>query len=181
MKLIEKIFEPEEKATFPYWFYHWWNFNAYSINKGVWKPKYLLHDFEKPWMKLVMGYEKLKHYHRINSNHHLEYKNPEKIDYEAIIIDWEVARFTKKDALNAIETLDYELEKRVEMDLDKMITAMKKVIPDFIVCREKEKDSRVFEVIEYKNGKMIRDEVKSGFPITASLIKNKLIMRKLKK
>jgi hypothetical protein len=31
----------------------------------------------------------------VHSNHHLEYEYQDKIDWEALVIDWECSRFTK--------------------------------------------------------------------------------------
>ena len=46
-------------------------------------------------VKLFMSYETLQKFHRKHNRHHLEYKNPNKIDWEAMVIDWECSRFTK--------------------------------------------------------------------------------------
>lgn len=70
------------------------------LNLGVWKPKYLLHDWYKPWLKMFgVPYKKIQKFHRINSSHHLEYldyKHPHKLDWMAMIIDWECSQYTKE-------------------------------------------------------------------------------------
>ena len=41
------------------------------------------------------SYIRVQCYHRVHSNHHLEYEYQDKIDWEALVIDWECSRFTK--------------------------------------------------------------------------------------
>ena len=50
-----KKFTVKEKSTFQYWFYHYLAYNYTAWKLGVWKPKWLLHDIEKPWLKLIWG------------------------------------------------------------------------------------------------------------------------------
>ena len=81
-----------------------------ALNLGAWKPKYLLHDIEKPWLKLFMSYDKVKAWHRTHRKHHLSYKGNngkplyvnydvlDKLDYQAMLIEWECSRYTKADA-----------------------------------------------------------------------------------
>ena len=103
-----KKFSKNQRSSFSYWFWHWLAFNYTAIKLKAWKPKYLLHDMEKPFLKLIWDYKKVQKYHRYNNNHHLEYKYPEKIDWEALIIDWESSRLTKLDAYyTAYETFMY--------------------------------------------------------------------------
>jgi hypothetical protein len=135
MKEVKK-FKETEKGTFSYWAAHWKAYNSYAIKQGVWKFKYLFHDFEKPWLNLVMNYEKVKKYHREHSRHHLEYKGTKPFDYDAMIIDWEVSRFTKEDApLDAIQTLDrlYSTSSKVT---NSIINSICSVVKDFTVCRQ---------------------------------------------
>lgn len=73
--------------------------------------KYKFHNIDKILMYLFLpflGTEKIKTIHRKYNNHHISYTKyiP---NYEEAIIDWECARFTKKDKLlTARET--YELK-----------------------------------------------------------------------
>lgn len=110
------MFSPEEKSSFKYYLAHLCAYNMTALNLGCWKPKYLLHDIEKPWLKLWWGkYEKVRAWHRRNNKHHLEYKNPEKIDWEALVIDWECSHFTKMDGQEtARELYDYSITAKVE-------------------------------------------------------------------
>jgi hypothetical protein len=105
-------FTKEERSSFPYWFWHWFAFNYVAWNLGAWKPKWLLHDIEKPWLKLLWGdYKKVQKWHKYNNNHHIFYgrKNGyNKIDWLAAIIDWEASRYTKYAALRtAREEVDH--------------------------------------------------------------------------
>lgn len=114
-----------EKSSFPYWFRHWCAFQMVALNLGVWKPKHLLHDWEKPWLLLFYGdYKKVQKQHRENSKHHHQYYNFNKIDWEAMVIDWECSRFTKPQApLTARETMEQlhpELTKYVKPIIDKL-------------------------------------------------------------
>ncbi len=64
-----------------------------------WKPKYLWHDWEKPWLMLWWrDYKKVQRWHRAHRRHHIEYPRPKKIDWEALVIDWECSRFTKESS-----------------------------------------------------------------------------------
>jgi hypothetical protein len=102
------MFTKEERSTFKYWFAHWCAFQMTALNLKVWKPKYLLHDIEKPFLKLFLKYKTIQRLHRKYSSHHLEYwRGVKKIDIDAMLIDWECSRFTKKASpMNARETLE---------------------------------------------------------------------------
>ena len=90
-------FNKEDRSTFPYWFAHWCSFNMTALNLRKWKWKYLLHDIEKPWMKLFMDYKKVQRWHNTHHKHHLiHYFLTGKADWEQMIIDWECGRFTKQ-------------------------------------------------------------------------------------
>ena len=96
-----KLYGPESRSSFGYWFAHWCAFQMVALLCGVWKPKYLLQDIEKPWLKLFVPYEKLKKWHRNHSDHHLEYLirfGPEHFDYMGMLIDWDCGRFTKSNS-----------------------------------------------------------------------------------
>ena len=88
-------FTKEERSTFRYWFWHWLAFNGMARELGVWRFKYLFHDMEKPFLKLFLPYKKVQKLHRRHNRHHLEYRRPEKRDWEAMVIDWECSRLTK--------------------------------------------------------------------------------------
>src|SRR5574344_1786585 len=53
---LDKKFKKEDKSSFPYWFSHWCAFQLVALSLGVWRPRHLLHDIEKPWLKLVLPY-----------------------------------------------------------------------------------------------------------------------------
>lgn len=103
-----KKFGRKDRSSFKYWFAHWCAFNMTAILCRAWKFKYLFHDIEKPWLKLFLEYEAVQSIHRRNSRHHLEYKRGfEKIDWEALVIDWECSKFTKYSCvLNAQEEME---------------------------------------------------------------------------
>lgn len=109
MEQNNNLFTPEEKSGFSYYFAHLFAYNMTALNLKCWKWKYLLHDIEKPWLKLLWGnYQKVREWHRKNNRHHLTYKDPNNIDWEAMILDWECSRFTKQDSkLNAVEQYEY--------------------------------------------------------------------------
>lgn len=114
-----RYFSKDERSTFPYWFAHWCAFQIIALLTGLWKPKYLFHDFEKPWLKLFWPYEKVRKWHRLHSNHHLEWlvkHGPEKFDFEGMLIDWECGRLTKRNSpLRAINYFKKETDKLQEM------------------------------------------------------------------
>ena len=144
MKELRK-FKDTEEGTFRYWAAHWKVYNSYAIKQGVWKFKYLFHDFEKPWLNLVMDYEKVRKYHREHSRHHLEYKGTKLYDYNAMIIDWEVSRFTKEDApLDAIQRLNWlyttSLIYTAEMTKS-FINSICSIVKDFTVCIQLNEDN----------------------------------------
>lgn len=90
-------FNRNDRSTFPYWFSHWCAFNMTSLNLKIWKWKYLLHDIEKPWLRLFMDYSKVQRWHNIHRDHHLLcFFLTGKADWEQMVIDWECGRFTKQ-------------------------------------------------------------------------------------
>ena len=95
-----KKFDKSQRSTFPYWFWHWLAFNITAKRLGVWKFKYIFHDMEKPWLKLIWDYKKVQTWHRTHNDHHLQYGK--KIDLVEMAIDWECSRMTKTSCpLNA--------------------------------------------------------------------------------
>lgn len=109
-----KLFDKSERATFSYWFAHWCAFNMTALLLHIWKPKYLFHDFEKPWlMWLWKDYKKVQKWHREHNRHHIDYAGKKGYDYDAMIIDWECSRFTKEAApWNAWDTLEMVIKKK---------------------------------------------------------------------
>lgn len=90
-------FNKDDRSTFSYWFAHWCAFNMTTLNYKKWKVKYLLHDIEKPWLKLFLSYDKVQRWHNLHHKHHLlHYFIKYKVDWEAMIIDWECGRLTKQ-------------------------------------------------------------------------------------
>ena len=117
------MFTKAERSGFKYWFAHWCAFNMTALNLKCWKPRFLLHDIEKPWLKLILrDYKKVQKWHRYHNAHHLEYlvknvitKNKIKADWLGMVIDWECSHFTKIDSpLLAHEVMYYEMKKMDE-------------------------------------------------------------------
>lgn len=110
-----KKFDKNDRSTFHYWFAHWCAYQMTALNLNVWKPKFLLHDIEKPWLKFFMKYKKVQTIHRKIANHHLEYgliHGWNKVDWLALVIDWECCHLTKmQEFRDARETLDMMLKK----------------------------------------------------------------------
>ena len=112
-----KMFTKKDRSSFKYWFAHWCGFQITALNLGIWKPKYLLHDIEKPWLKLLWrgNYKKVQSWHRTHNRHHLEYgleHGWDSIDWEALMIDWECCGLSKQEAqMDARETLEYEIDR----------------------------------------------------------------------
>lgn len=98
------MFTKADRSTFKYWFAHWCAFQMTALNLGCWRWRFLLHDWEKPWLKLFLPYDKVKKIHIRFSHHHT--MSPRKKDWLAMVIDWECSRFTKLESpLNAYEYL----------------------------------------------------------------------------
>lgn len=91
------MFSKTERSSFKYWFAHWCAFNMTALNLKVWRFKYLFHDAEKPWLKLLFkDYKKVQKFHREHNRHHFEYKGKREYDYMAMVIDWECSHLTKE-------------------------------------------------------------------------------------
>ena len=104
-----KKFNKDQRSTFRYWFWHWVAFNLTAIQYGVWNPVYILHDIEKPWLRLFLPYPRVQEIHRTHRNHHLEY--PGRKNWEALFIDWECSHLTKEASPRlAIEEANHKLE-----------------------------------------------------------------------
>lgn len=121
------MFTKEERSSFKYWFSHWCAFQLTALNLKIWKPRHLLHDIEKPWLKLFWDYQRVQKWHRTHRSHHLEYglkHGWDKIDWTALLIDWECCALSKQNAqLDARETLAYEISKEKWKPYSKEISA----------------------------------------------------------
>lgn len=108
------MFEEKDKSSFKYFFAHWCAYNMTALNLNCWKFKYLFHDIEKPWLKLFWGdYKKVRKWHREHNRHHITYKDKNKIDWEAVVIDWECSRYTKRDSMKtAREQYEYFINEK---------------------------------------------------------------------
>jgi hypothetical protein len=108
-------FTKAERSTWEYFWAHWCAFQMVAITLGIWKFKYLFHDWYKPWLKMFgMPYDKIQKFHRYHSNHHIEYfetnSNPKQFDWDALIIDWECSQYTKEAcSRNAREEMNHVL------------------------------------------------------------------------
>ena len=112
MNIKFKKFTVEQKSSFSYWWWHYVAYNYTAWKLGVWKPKWLLHDIEKPWLKLIWGdYKHVKHWHKHHNSHHVLYGRRyglNKVDWLAAVIDWECSHLTKVVAeRNGREEVDY--------------------------------------------------------------------------
>ena len=103
-------FTKDQRSTFPYWFWHWLAFNDVARELHVWRPRHILHDIEKPFMRLIFPYTKVQKWHRLHNKHHLEYMYPERRSWLDMIIDWEASGRTKHACpRNAIEEARFKL------------------------------------------------------------------------
>lgn len=132
-----KKFSKKDRATWSYFWAHWCAFQMVALNLGVWKFKYLFHDWYKPWLKMLgIPYEKIRWFHRHHSKHHLEWwvdynsssnKCFTDFDWDALIIDWECSQYTKEECTrNARQEMEHVLP-AVDDDLRYLISV---VIPD---------------------------------------------------
>lgn len=91
-------FSKSERSGFKYWFAHWCSFQVVALRTRLWKPSYLLHDIEKPWLRLFLDYKRVQKRHRTRNRHHLEYGRIhgwEEVDWTALVIDWECGCLSK--------------------------------------------------------------------------------------
>lgn len=145
------MFTKSERSSFRYWFAHWCAFQMTALNLHHWRPKYLLHDIEKPFLKLFLDYEKVQKWHRTHNSHHTEYKG--QWDTYAMVIDWECSRFTKSEAqLNAYDTLKRMIVN--ESDFEKLLILYQEIaltIFDLGLCSLVELDILFDYVKDSKN------------------------------
>ena len=127
-KVIKK-FSKADRSNFGYWFAHWCAYQMTALNLGVWRPRFLFHDIEKPWLKLFWNYKKVQKFHRIRNKHHMEYgvkHGFDKVDWIGLIVDYECSRYTKitqpLDTRQTIESmLKQEKWKQYESEIRKHI------------------------------------------------------------
>lgn len=93
-----KKYDKEDRGKLVYTLSHWLAFNYVAIRQGCWRPRFLLHDAEKPFLMLWYrgNYSKVQRWHRTHSRHHLEYSGKHSMDWLGMIIDWECAHLTKR-------------------------------------------------------------------------------------
>ena len=112
-----KMFDRDDRSSFKYWFAHWCGFQIVALNFGIWKFKYLFHDIEKPWLKVLWkgDYKRVQKFHRTHNSHHLEYglkHGFDKVDWTALMIDWQCSALSKRQSqMDAREAMDFELKK----------------------------------------------------------------------
>lgn len=110
-----KKFTKSDRSTWRYFWAHWCAFQMVAITLGVWKFKYLFHDWYKPWLKMFgMPYEKIQRFHRRHSKHHLEWldgHSPANMDWISLIVDWECSQYTKEACYrNARDEMEWIIE-----------------------------------------------------------------------
>ena len=69
-----------------------------------------------------MPYEDIQKFHRRNSNHHLEYleyKDPVKLDWVSLVVDWECSQYTKNACKNNARD---EMEDWISNNIDDIYT-----------------------------------------------------------
>ena len=127
-----KKFTLDECATFGYWLAHYLVVNVLAIKCNVWTPRYLLHDIEKPFLKLIwVDADKVQEFHVKHARHHPQNKPFDRIYLEEMLLDWESARYSKEFApLSAREFYEQkykgktkfteEQQKRIEETLDRL-------------------------------------------------------------
>lgn len=114
-----KKFGKKERSSWRYFWAHWCAFQMVAITLGVWKFRYLFHDWYKPWLKMFgMKYKKIQKFHRYNSDHHIEYfehhDNPHRFDWDELIVDWECSQYTKEACpRNAREEMEWVISNNV--------------------------------------------------------------------
>ena len=129
-KWLNKLpkFEKKDRSTFPYWISHFLAYNLVAMKLGVWQPRWLLHDIEKPWLKLIWGdYKRVQKWHKFHNKHHIfsgRRYGINKVDWLAAVLDWESSRYSKYAAkLNArdeIAALIANTEKYSEVEREEI-------------------------------------------------------------
>lgn len=111
-------FTKAERSGWRYFWAHWCAFQMVAIMLGVWKFRYLFHDWYKPWLKMFgVPYKKIQRFHRYHSRHHIEYLESgslhdlSRFDWDALIVDWECSQYTKEACpRNARKEMKYVLK-----------------------------------------------------------------------
>lgn len=105
-----KKFTKKDRSTWPYFWAHWFAFQMTAITLGIWKFRYLFHDWYKPWLKMFgWKYGDIQYFHRHHSKHHLEYltdilyyndggnnRMSSRFNWDELIIDWQCSMYTKE-------------------------------------------------------------------------------------
>ena len=113
-KILNKLhkFDKSQRSSFHYWLSHWIAYNLVAMKLGVWKPKWLLHDIEKPWLKLFWGdYKRVQKWHKHHNRHHIFYgrrNGLNKVDWLGAVLDWQCSQYSKNAAVRTgREEVDY--------------------------------------------------------------------------
>ena len=135
-KWLNKLhkFDKKDRSSFPYWFSHWAAYNLIALKLGVWKPKWLLHDIEKPWLKLIWrDYKRVQKWHKHHNKHHIfsgRRYGLNKVDWLAAVLDWESSRYSKNAApLTARQETEAILNERKKYTDDEREEIRKNVLP----------------------------------------------------
>lgn len=136
------MFRKDQRGGFAYTIAHTLAYNACALSLGVWKFKYIFHDWEKPWLMLWAKltkkpdpYKWVQHWHRHHRKHHLEYYRPasfskkaREINVREMIIDWECSRYTKEASqFNAFDHFNICRDKLPNHLQFKIITELEKL------------------------------------------------------
>jgi hypothetical protein len=135
-KWLNKLhkFDKKDRSSFPYWLSHWAAYNLVALKLGVWKPKWLLHDIEKPWLKLIWrDYKRVQKWHKHHNKHHIfsgRRYGLNKVDWLAAVLDWESSRYSKNSALlTARQETEAILKERKKYTDDEREEIRKNVLP----------------------------------------------------
>ena len=114
-----KKFDNSKRGTILYTLCHWFAFNLTAIKLHHWRPKYLLHDLDKPFLMLWFrnDYTKVRNFHKEHNRHHLRYKGKKGFDWWAMMIDWECSHLTKTEKpWRAAETMEIQIKNYPKME-----------------------------------------------------------------
>ena len=109
------------------------------------------HDMDKLFLMLFYDKKDIENYHRSVSSHHDNDLDKNELDYIEMVLDWESARYTKKDKpLNAYDTLNKFYPKLI----DKILPILKKAGLDHPTSGN---DERVVEYVKTLENDSIDD------------------------
>ena len=109
------LFGEERKSKWDYFFAHWCAYQMVALKWGMWKFRFLFHDIEKPFLRMFLPYKYVRKFHRKYHRHHISYRNPNRIDWLGLAIDWECSMLTKKaQPMNCALYAQYMMEKYPE-------------------------------------------------------------------